>query len=121
MFRGYISFRDVIPSRKLMHPTFGKRKIIDSKVPAGRGYVSSLEGISCEIEFFVHVFYSRNLGSASFFQKKRAVLVHPPICELCMQALVANFPTAASNCQMLRQDHKKSVFTMLSDQEQRFF
>ena len=65
MFRGYVSFRDGIPSRKLMHPTFGRRKIVDSKVPAGRGYVSFLEGISGEIEFFVHVFYSRNLGSVS--------------------------------------------------------
>ena len=74
MFRGYISFGDGIPSRKFMHPTFGKRKIIDSKVPAGRGYVSSLEGMSCEIEFFVHVFYSRNLGSVFFFKKKNELL-----------------------------------------------
>ena len=32
------------PSRKLTYPTEGKRKIIDSKVPAGRGKVSPQQG-----------------------------------------------------------------------------
>ena len=122
MFRGYISFGDGIPSRKLMHTTFGKRKIIDPKVPAGRGYVGSLEGISCEIEFFVHVFYSRNLGSASFFQKTKELFwsTRLSVNFACRRLLRTSQqqPATARSCVKIA---KKSVSTMLSDQEQRFF
>ena len=37
----------------------GKRKIIDSKVPAGRGYVSSQEGIDFGKDVGIQLFWER--------------------------------------------------------------
>ena len=39
IFRSIFMFFDILPSRELTYPTKQKRrKIIDSKVPAGKGY-----------------------------------------------------------------------------------
>ena len=66
----YTCYSEIL-SRKLTYPTLGKGTII-FEMPLKRGYVSSLEGISCKTRILnFHTSYFRKSVSPRSFQKKK--------------------------------------------------